>query len=48
VLFEDYFPYFILLGFSEAWLNGAAITLMVVFVPHWVVSFDDRRYLLNK
>ena len=48
VLLEDYFPYFILLGFSEAWLNGAAITLMIVFVPHWVVSFDDRRYLLNK
>ena len=48
MLFEDYFPYYILLGFSEAWLNGAVITMMVVYVPHWVGSFDDRRYLLNK
>jgi uncharacterized membrane protein len=48
MLFEDYFPYYILLCFSEAWLNGAVITMMVVYVPHWVGSFDDRRYLLNK
>jgi uncharacterized membrane protein len=45
LLFSDYFPYFALLGFAEAWLNGAAITLMVVYYPHWVGSFDDRRYL---
>lgn len=48
LLFEDYFPYYLLLGFSEAWLNGAMVTLMVVYLPHWVGSFDDRRYLLNK
>jgi uncharacterized membrane protein len=48
MLFDDYFPYYILLGFSEAWLNGAVVTLMVVYAPHWVGSFDDRRYLLNK
>ncbi|MBU0751464.1 MAG: energy-coupling factor ABC transporter permease [Gammaproteobacteria bacterium] len=48
LLLADYFPYFLLLGFSEAWLNGAAVTLMVVYFPHWVGTFDDRRYLLNK
>lgn len=48
LLFEDYFPYYLLLGFSEAWLNGAMVTLMVVYLPHWVGSFDDRRYLLHK
>jgi uncharacterized membrane protein len=47
MLFSDYFPYYILLGFAEAWLNGAAITLMVVYYPHWVGTFDDRRYLWN-
>lgn len=41
---DDYF----LLGFAEAWLNGALVTLMVIYVPRWVGSFDDRRYLLNK
>jgi len=47
-LLDDYLPYYFLLGFAEAWLNGALITLMVVYAPHWVGSFDDRRYLLNK
>ena len=47
-LLDDYLPYYLLLGFAETWLNGALITLMVVYVPHWVGSFDDRRYLLNK
>lgn len=48
MLFSDYFPYFALLGFADAWLNGAAITLMVVYYPHWVGSFDDRRYLFRR
>lgn len=48
MLFSDYFPSFILLGFAEAWLNGAAITMMIVYYPHWVGSFDDRRYLNDK
>jgi uncharacterized membrane protein len=47
-LLDDYLPYYLLLGFAEAWLNGALITLMVVYAPHWVGSFDDRRYLLHK
>ncbi|OHC70932.1 MAG: hypothetical protein A3H93_19370 [Rhodocyclales bacterium RIFCSPLOWO2_02_FULL_63_24] len=47
-LLDDYLPYYFLLGFAEAWLNGALVTLMVVYQPHWVGSFDDRRYLLNK
>lgn len=48
LLFSDYLPFYILLGFAEAWLNGAAITLMVVYFPRWVGSFDDRRYLWKK
>jgi len=47
-LLDDYLPYYVLLGFAEAWLNGALVTIMVVYLPHWVGSFDDRRYLLNK
>ena len=48
MLFGEYFPPFILLGFAEAWLNGAVVTLAVVYYPHWVGSFDDRRYLKDK
>lgn len=47
-LFSEYFPYFLLLGFAEAWLSGMVITLFVVYRPGWVVTFDDERYLANK
>ena len=47
-LLSDYFPYYLLLGFSEAWLSGAVITLMTIWLPGWVVSFDDQRYLRGK
>lgn len=48
MLLDDYLPYFAMLGFAESWLNGAAITLMVVYYPHWVGSFDDKRYLFKR
>lgn len=44
----NYLPYFLLLGFAEAWLSGMTMTLLVVYRPQWVATFDDRRYLLNK
>lgn len=47
-LFSQYLPYMLLLSFSEGWLSGMAITLMVIYKPQWVATFDDRRYLLNK
>lgn len=48
LLLSEYFPFYILLGFAEAWLNGAAVTLMVVYYPRWVTTFDDRRYLWQR
>ena len=47
-LASDYLPYFILLGFSEAWLGGGLISLLVVYKPDWVAAFDDSRYLIGK
>lgn len=47
-LLKEYSPYFILLAFSEAWLSGMVLTLLVVYRPQWVVSFDDSRYLSDK
>lgn len=47
-LFSDYFPYFLLLGFAEAWISGMVMTLFVVYRPDWVGSFDDSRYLTGK
>lgn len=47
-LIAEYFPYFMLLGFSEAWLSGMLMTLFVVYRPDWVITFDDSRYLADK
>lgn len=47
-LFAEYFPYFLLLAFSEAWLSGVIMTLFVVYRPDWVVTFDDSHYLADK
>ena len=48
MLTSEYLPYFLLLGFAEAWLSGALITLLVVYTPDWVLAFDDQRYLAGK
>lgn len=47
-LLSDYLPFFLLLGFSEAWISGAIVTLLVVYRPGWVAAFDERRYLPDK
>ena len=47
-LASDYFPYFLLLAFSEGWLSGMVITLFIVYRPNWVITFDDSRYLTDK
>ncbi|MCE5180651.1 MAG: energy-coupling factor ABC transporter permease [Betaproteobacteria bacterium] len=45
---DNYLPYFVLLAWSEAVTTGMAITLMTVYYPEWVGTFDDARYLHRK
>lgn len=40
-----YLPYYVFMGWSEALTTGMLLTLMVVYRPHWVGTFDDARYL---
>jgi uncharacterized membrane protein len=47
-LYHDYLPYFILMAWSEAVTTGMAMTLMTVYQPQWVDTFDDKRYLRRK
>ena len=47
-LVGEYLPYFMLLGFSEAWLSGMLMTVFVIYRPGWVITFDDSSYLANK
>jgi uncharacterized membrane protein len=47
-LLDEYLPYYLLMAWAEAFATGMLVTLMVVYKPQWVATFDDRRYLLNK
>lgn len=47
-LSSNYLPYFLLMGWSEALLSGMMLTLLVVYRPQWVATFDDARYIRNK
>ncbi|WP_440995116.1 energy-coupling factor ABC transporter permease [Arhodomonas sp. SL1] len=42
---SDYLPILPLLMFPEGFINGTVITMLVVYRPQWVWSFDDERYL---
>lgn len=47
-LLEDYLPFYFLMAWAEAFATGMLVTLMVVYKPEWVATFDDRRYLFGK
>ncbi len=48
-LLRQYTPYAVLLlSWSEAFLTGMAVTMMVVYRPAWLESFDDIKYIQNK
>lgn len=38
----------LMLGFGEAFLTGALLTLFVVYRREWVATFDDARYLKQR
>lgn len=44
-LLREYLPYYLLMAWSEAFVTGMVMTLLVVYRPQWVATFDDRRYL---
>jgi uncharacterized membrane protein len=47
-LAAEYLPYFLLLGFSEAWLSGMMATLFAVYRPDLLADFDDVQFLGKK
>jgi len=48
IVFGEYVPYLLFLAFGEATLTGMALTLLVVYRPQWVTTFDDDRYLKDR
>lgn len=47
-LLEEYLPYYLLMAWAEAFATGMMVTMMVVWRPEWIATFDDRRYLDGK
>jgi uncharacterized membrane protein len=44
-LVDEALPYYLLMGWSEAFTTGMVMAVLVIYRPQWVESFDDRRYL---
>jgi uncharacterized membrane protein len=44
----DYLPWYLLMSWAEAFTTGGALTLLVVYRPQWVSTFDDARYIAGK
>jgi uncharacterized membrane protein len=47
-LMQNYFPYFLLMAWSEAVTTGMIMTILVIYKPHWVATFDDKHYIDGK
>jgi uncharacterized membrane protein len=45
---DGYFVMIPVTMFPEAFVNGAIMTMLVVFRPHWVGSFRDQHYLKGR
>jgi uncharacterized membrane protein len=43
-LVDEYVPYFVLLGFSEAWLSGMLSTLLAVYRPQLLADGGDALF----
>ena len=48
-LFAHYTPYAtLLISWGEAFMSGMAVTVMAVYKPGWLETFDDARYIQNQ
>ncbi|MDP2028385.1 MAG: energy-coupling factor ABC transporter permease [Thiobacillus sp.] len=47
-LLSYYTPYAMLISWGEAFTTGMVVTVMAVYRPDWLESFDDARYIQNK
>lgn len=47
-LLTEYLPFYLLMAWAEAFATGMIMTILVVYRPEWVATFDDRRYLYDK
>ncbi|MEQ1591840.1 MAG: energy-coupling factor ABC transporter permease [Thiobacillaceae bacterium] len=47
-LLAYYLPYTLLISWGEAFTTGMAVTMMAVYRPLWLGTFDDSKYIQNR
>jgi uncharacterized membrane protein len=47
-LLGHYTPYALMISWGEAFSTGMVITVLAVYRPQWLETFDDVKYLQNK
>jgi len=45
---HDYLPFTPFMVFGEGFITGMLATGMALMKPHWLITFDDRRYIAGK
>jgi uncharacterized membrane protein len=45
---HQYLLLYVPLSYPEAFLTGGIISILVIYRPQWVATFDDNRYLKDK
>jgi uncharacterized membrane protein len=48
IVLDQFLPWSIYLAFAEATITGMLITLLAVYRPEWVMTYDERRYLRGR
>jgi uncharacterized membrane protein len=48
IIVHDYLVMLPLIMFPEGFITGMIMTMLVVYKPHWVRTFDDRDYIHGK
>lgn len=43
-LFGDALAFYLLLSWSEAFMTGFVMAVLIVYRPHWVLTFEDKYY----
>lgn len=44
----DYLSYLPFMMFGEGFMTGMLVTVMTLMKPHWLITFDERRYITGK
>lgn len=45
---RGYLPFAPFMVFGEGFMTGMLVTSMALMKPHWLITFDERRYIIGK